>query len=303
MFTISSPGRRSDNSSKRTTRSAPVDGAVRSVPRLPFPSQARRGRVAIQHREEPVAIPLAVTQRVARVPLRASGPGDDQSVDAYCLVEPRLQPLEVWPTRAHELGLEVFPVVIVASASVGARTLVDDRAVAVQEPARDNQEKVLGDLECADRQALALADPDRRKPTAEGRVTDLRPVNDAAGERADPADLVVLVEALEKVDDQLAVGARESQSAPSGDPAVCRDESDRIPEARGPLGCRHGRSAPPVEMRRHMRHVTPPTMSRRRARDPRIVLRAPTLRPALALTRRHASICTDTEVRDKPSIW
>src|SRR5207245_8562777 len=132
---------------------------------------------------------------------------------------------------------------------------------------------------------------------------ELRPVNDAAGERADAADLVVLVEALEKVDDQLAVGARESQSAPSGDPAVCRDESERIPEARGPLGCRHGRSAPPVEMRRHMRHVTLLTMSRRRARDPRIVLRAPTLRPALTFTRRHASICTDTEVRDKPSIW
>src|SRR5258708_34512478 len=167
---------------------------------------------------------------------------------------------------ADEFRLQVFPVVVVTPSYIGARALVDDRSITVEETAGDRKEVVVRNIKRSDRQALTRRDTHDEQPAAERGVADLRSVEDASRAGANAADLVVLPEALEQMPDQLTIGARKADRPASSDAAVGRDETDGVGESGSPLRVSGRGNSAPVLFRQNARHGRLPPM---RCRGPR----------------------------------
>src|SRR5438067_9951259 len=103
-----------------------------AAPDQPLPRETRGVGIAIQRRQQDVARSLAVAQRVARLPSASCRAFDHEPVDTERGADTRAEPVEVRPAGAHEPRLEILPVVIRPSPGIRLRSLVDDRAVAVE---------------------------------------------------------------------------------------------------------------------------------------------------------------------------
>src|SRR5438105_7733408 len=163
-----------------------------AAPDQPLARETQGVGVAIQRRKQRMTRSLAVTQRVARLSSTAGRSPDHQPIDPECRFQSFVEPVQVWPARAHEFRLEVLPVVVVPSARVRARSLVDDRAVAVEQSARYIEREVLRYRERADRQALPRLDADAFQPTTERTVAELDPVGGAPALGSELADAIGL---------------------------------------------------------------------------------------------------------------
>src|SRR5712691_5757236 len=121
-----------------------------------------------------------------------------------------------------EACCQVFPEVVISSADVSPVDLVDDAAVTIQQATDERKEKVIGDRNSADRQALPRREPYRPEPFIELRVVKLCVVGGPACFRRMTLNAVVAPEQPEIGFDELAIAGFEVDGATTGDEASIR---------------------------------------------------------------------------------